>query len=65
VEVYALEKRNEKKRKKKFALFILPSRVLFIIDEEDTRRFKSGIMFSSSDRATLSLRFNRDSLFFT
>jgi hypothetical protein len=65
VEVYALEKINLKKRKKKFALFILPSRVLFMIDEEDTRRFKSGIMFSSSDRATLSLRFDRDSLFFT
>jgi hypothetical protein len=65
VEVYALEKINSKNTKKKFALFILLSRILFIIDEEDTRRFKSGMMFSSSDRATLSLRFDRDSLFFT
>jgi hypothetical protein len=39
---------------------MLLSRVLFIIDEEDTRRFKIGMIFSSSDRAAFSLRFDRD-----
>jgi hypothetical protein len=37
---------------------------MFIIDEEDTRRSKSGMMFSSSDRAAFFLRFDRDQLFF-
>jgi hypothetical protein len=69
VEVYVVEKMNSKRQRKISRLFILLSRVLFIIDEEDTyvgtRRFKSGMMFSSSDRVALSLRFDRDSLFFT
>jgi hypothetical protein len=55
VEDYALEKKIEKRRRKNSRLFILLSRVLFIIDEEDTRRFKSGMRFSSSDRAASHL----------
>jgi hypothetical protein len=62
VEDHALEKKNFKKTEK-IRDFSSCYRVLFIVDEEDTRGFKSG-MISSSDRATLSLRFDRDNDFF-
>jgi hypothetical protein len=56
VEDNALEKIIETNRNKS-RLFVLLSRVLFIVNEEDTQRFKIGMMFSSSDRAS---RFDRD-----
>jgi hypothetical protein len=52
VEDYAIEKKKKKRKRKNSPLFILLSRVLFIINEEDTRRLKIAMMFSSSDRAS-------------
>jgi hypothetical protein len=44
--------KNEKEKEKDSRLFNLLSRVLFIItDEEDTRCFKSAMMFPFNDRA--------------
>jgi CCR4-NOT transcriptional regulation complex NOT5 subunit len=59
-----LKKKKFKKDKEKIRDFSDFSSCYRAVDDEDTRRFKSGMMFSSSDRAALSLRFDRDSLFF-
>jgi hypothetical protein len=53
VEDYAIEKKKKKRKRKNSPLFILLSRVLFIINEEDTRRLKIAM------RLLFSLLFDR------